>query len=48
MLINRENVLKSALRIVKRDEFSFCKPLKVTFSGEDGEDFGGPTREFLR
>ena len=48
MLINRLGILKSTLRIVKKEDFNCCVPFKVDFSGEDGEDFGGPRREFLQ
>jgi hypothetical protein len=48
MLINRDSILKSTLRVVARNNFNFCKPFKVAFSGEDGDDLGGPGREFLR
>ncbi|XP_069109305.1 G2/M phase-specific E3 ubiquitin-protein ligase-like isoform X2 [Argopecten irradians] len=48
ILVSRENILKSTLRFVRRDNFNFCRKFKVAFSGEEGEDLGGPKREFLR
>ncbi|XP_069105066.1 uncharacterized protein [Argopecten irradians] len=48
LLISRSNILKSTIRVVKRDSFNYCSKFKVHFSGEDGDDLGGPKREFLR
>ncbi|XP_069109491.1 uncharacterized protein [Argopecten irradians] len=48
ILVSRENILKSTLRFVRRDNFNFCRKFKVAFSGEEGKDLGGPKREFLR
>jgi len=48
IVINRRAVLKSAMLALKKANFSFDKPLKVVFSGEDAEDEGGPKREFFR
>jgi len=48
MLIHRANILKSTMRIVSREDWNCCCPIKITFSGEDGDDLGGPQREFLR
>jgi len=48
IVINRRYVLKSVNSAMKRADFSFWKPLRVVFSGEDAEDDGGPRREFFR
>ena len=48
IVINRKCLLMSTLRAIERKSFSFLKPLKVKFSGEDAVDIGGPKREFLR
>ncbi|XP_033756612.1 uncharacterized protein LOC117339234 isoform X2 [Pecten maximus] len=48
IVIMRSDLLKSALRVMRRESFNFCEPFKVTYSGEDGDDLGGPRREFLR
>ena len=48
ILVSRKSVLNSTLRAIKRNSFSFFKPLSVTFSGEAGVDTGGPKLEYLR
>ncbi|XP_069105776.1 uncharacterized protein [Argopecten irradians] len=48
MLVCRSMLLQSTLRRVRRDDFNFCRPFKVNFNGEDGDDLGGPKREFLQ
>ncbi|OWF48785.1 hypothetical protein KP79_PYT05028 [Mizuhopecten yessoensis] len=48
MLIHRANILKSIMRIVSREDWNCCRPIKITFRGEVGDDLGGPKREFLR
>lgn len=48
LLIHRRRILDSTLRAVGRVGFDFNSTFKVTFSGEMGEDLGGPRREFLR
>jgi len=46
-VISGKNVLSSALRALERGKFSFVRPVHIMFSGEDGEDSGGPRREFF-
>ncbi len=46
--VNRDNVLDGALRAFKRPTFNQYYSPNVKFSGEDGIDDGGPSREFLR
>jgi len=48
VVINRRSVLKSVMFAMKKADFSFWKPIRVVFSGEDAEDEGGPRREFFR
>jgi Ubiquitin-protein ligase len=48
IVVNRNDILGSAIRAVSRKTFSFKKPLTVTFAGEEAVDTGGPKREFLR
>ena len=48
MVIKRKCLLKSTMRLVKRETFNICRPIKIYFSGEDGDDLGGPRREFLQ
>jgi len=47
IVVNRRSVLKSVMIAMKKADFSFWKPLRVVFSGEDAENEGGPRREFL-
>ena len=44
----RGNVLDGGLRAFKRGNFNPQKLLSVRFTGEDGIDSGGLSREFLR
>lgn len=46
--VAREDVLDGGFRGFKRKSFNACHLLSVRFSGEDGIDTGGLTREFLR
>jgi len=48
VVVNRRRVLKSAELAVQKASFSFDRPVKVVFSGEDAVDEGGPKREFFR
>ena len=48
IVVNRKHLLTSTLRAVNRDDFSFWKPIRIVFSGEDAEDEGGPKREFFK
>lgn len=48
IIVSRKAILQSTLRAIQRKTFSFCRPLVVTFAGEEGVDEGGPKREFLR
>jgi hypothetical protein len=45
--VDRENVLDGGLRGFNRKSFDPCFRLNVRFSGEDGIDNGGLTREFM-
>ena len=46
--VAREDVLDGGYRAFCRTSFNARRKLSVRFSGEDGVDSGGPTREFLR
>jgi hypothetical protein len=43
----RDDVIGSAIRAFERPSFDATRALNVRFAGEDGQDTGGPTREFL-
>jgi hypothetical protein len=48
VIVNRRSVMKSVAIAMAKPDFSFSRPLRVTFAGEDAEDEGGPKREFFR
>lgn len=48
ILVHRKRLLKSTLWAINHPNFSFITPLKVAFSGESGDDSGGPQRELFR
>ena len=48
LVIFRSNVLESALRALSRKSVNLKSKLFIKFSGEMGEDHGGPRREFFR
>ena len=48
LVVNRHSTLKSAQYGIRQPGFSFWRPVRVKFSGEDAEDEGGPKREFFR
>jgi len=48
LVVNRRRVMKSAELAISKADFSFTRPVKVIFSGEDAVDDGGPKREFFR
>ena len=48
LLILRSNILDSALKGIGRKAVNFQSRLYIKFSGEIGEDLGGPRREFFR
>jgi len=48
VIVNRRAVLRSAKLAVSKPGFSFNRPVKIVFSGEDAVDEGGPRREFFR
>eukprot|EP00794_Sanderia_malayensis_P008411 gene8411-9311_t len=47
IIISRKFIHNST-RAISRENFTFFKPLAVTFSGEEAVDTGGPKREYLR
>jgi len=48
VVVSRRRVLKSAEFSVKKPDFSFDRPVRIVFAGEDAVDEGGPKREFFR
>lgn len=48
VIVSRRNVLQSAFRAMERNSFQLNGTIVVKFSGEIGEDYGGPRREFFR
>ena len=48
IVIFRRKVLESAYMAMARPSFKLCAKLYVKFSGEMGQDCGGPRREFFR
>ncbi len=46
--VDRSDILDGAFRAFNRKSFNMSHKLKVDFAGEDSQDNGGPTREFLR
>ncbi|XP_052215909.1 uncharacterized protein LOC127834252 isoform X10 [Dreissena polymorpha] len=48
LLVMRSDVLNTALKGLNRKKINFKSSLYVKFSGEIGEDQGGPRREFFR
>lgn len=48
LVIFRSSVLDSALRALTRKSVNLKSKLFIKFSGEIGEDHGGPRREFFR
>ena len=48
LLIHRNILMESTRRAAIRKGFSFSLPIKVSFTGEDGADYGGSRREFFR
>ena len=47
LIVSRSNVLKSTFKAMTRS-FSPSSKLYIKFSGEIGQDYGGPRREFFR
>jgi hypothetical protein len=47
IVVNRANVLASAIRAIKRTKFQTDVQVKVEFAREEAQDFGGPRREFF-
>lgn len=47
-IIMRRKVLDSSFLAMRRQSFSPVANLYVKFSGEMGEDYGGPRREYFR
>ena len=45
--ISRKAVFSSTQQAIERKKLSFCKPVFVTFAGEEAVDDGGPKREFF-
>lgn len=48
VVVHGEKLLQSTFRAVSRPNFNFLLPFHVSFSGEIGDDLGGPKREFFR
>lgn len=48
LIIFRRKVLESAFRGIQRPTFKLNSRIYVKFSGEIGQDHGGPRREFFR
>ena len=48
LLVMRSNILDTAFKGLDRKAVDFKSRLYVKFSGELGEDQGGPRREFFR
>eukprot|EP00794_Sanderia_malayensis_P006413 gene6413-7144_t len=48
IIISRKFIHNSTIRAISRENFTFFKPLAVTFSGGGAVDTGGPKREYLR
>ncbi|XP_060595302.1 G2/M phase-specific E3 ubiquitin-protein ligase-like [Ruditapes philippinarum] len=48
VVIHRQRIIESTKRAMNRNEFSYYKKPKIVFSGEMGEDLGGPRREYFR
>lgn len=47
IVVQRERLLATTFRCVRKAAFNWTQPLQIVFSGEDGDDQGGPRREFL-
>ncbi|XP_053372916.1 G2/M phase-specific E3 ubiquitin-protein ligase-like [Mercenaria mercenaria] len=47
IVVQRERLLQTTLRVVGKSTFNWSQPLRIVFSGEDGDDQGGPKREYL-
>ena len=45
--IRRHAIWQDTCRALKRSNFDFTKPLKITFIAEPAVDDGGPSREFF-
>ncbi|KAL0993874.1 hypothetical protein UPYG_G00115040, partial [Umbra pygmaea] len=48
VIVHRRKILYSAFKAISSPSFCWRKSPKVEFVGEDGADYGGPQREFLR
>ena len=48
IIVRRAKLLPTAFNAIKSPIFNCCKKLVVRFSGEAGQDTGGPRREFFR
>ena len=48
LIVIRSNILESTLRSLDRKNINLQAKLYIKFSGEIGEDYGGPRREFFR
>jgi hypothetical protein len=48
LLVLRSQILQTTLKGMDRKGFDFRRRLYIKFSGETGEDLGGPRREFFR
>ena len=48
VVVNRRRILQSTLHAIKADSFNWLDTPYIVFAGEDGEDEGGPRREYFR
>lgn len=48
VVVNRRDVLRSAIAASVKPGFSFFRPVEIVFAGEEAVDVGGPKREFFR
>jgi hypothetical protein len=48
LIVLRNNILNSAIRAMDKKTINLRGKLYIKFSGEIGEDHGGPRREFFR
>ena len=47
MEVNRNNLLDDTFKAISKENVNLKMPIKVKFSGEAGDDAGGPRKEFF-